>query len=241
MLWPWMSSDSDSAFAHSGASADGRSANSRRDRGSRERPSGGSSGAVRIASPSTSSSESRQRSEHGSTFGSSGKARVLIAYSTHGTRISSSEPSNSSPPRIGSLRPRSHSTSGASAVRSTSSRFHPETGSLLVIEVKSVVPDMQAMLHGIDRKGRLALDIARERGWRVTNVTRLLVLPDDRTARRRVERHAVTFRTALPARTVEVRRWIERPEGTMHGVLFLSDAQYTSARHRVRSRQDVRG
>jgi transcriptional regulator with XRE-family HTH domain len=115
--------------------------------------------------------------------------------------------------------------------------FHPDTGSLLVIEIKSVVPDMQAMLSGIDRKGRLARDIAQDRGWQVTSVTRLLVLPDDRTARRRVERHAATFRTALPARTIEVRRWIRRPEGTMHGMLFLSDAHHTSARHRVTSRR----
>jgi transcriptional regulator with XRE-family HTH domain len=111
--------------------------------------------------------------------------------------------------------------------------FHPATGSLVVIEVKSVVPDVQAMLGGIDRKGRLAWIIARDRGWDVTSVTRLLVLPDDRTARRRVERHAATFRTALPARTVEVHRWLQHPNGTMDGVLFLSDARHTSARHRV--------
>jgi transcriptional regulator with XRE-family HTH domain len=113
--------------------------------------------------------------------------------------------------------------------------FHPATGSLLVIEIKSVVPDMQAMLHGIDRKGRLARDIARERGWNVTSVTRLLVLPNDRTARRRVERHAATFRTALPARTVAIHRWIHRPEGTKDGVLFLSGAHHPSGRHRVRA------
>ena len=113
--------------------------------------------------------------------------------------------------------------------------FHPATGSLLVIEIKSVVPDMQAMLGGIDRKGRLAREIARERGWMVTSVSRLLVLPDDRTARRRVERHGATFRTALPARTAAVRRWIQRPDGMMNGVLFLSDAHHTSARHRVAS------
>jgi transcriptional regulator with XRE-family HTH domain len=39
--------------------------------------------------------------------------------------------------------------------------FHAATGSLLVIEIKSVVPDMQAMLAGVDRKGRLARDLAR--------------------------------------------------------------------------------
>jgi transcriptional regulator with XRE-family HTH domain len=115
--------------------------------------------------------------------------------------------------------------------------FHPTTRSLLVIEIKSVVPDMQAMLGGIDRKGRLAEHIARERGWHVRSVTRLLVLPDDRTARRRVDRHAATFRTALPARTREVHRWIRHPEGTRHGVLFLSDARHASARHRVARRR----
>ena len=115
--------------------------------------------------------------------------------------------------------------------------FHPATGSLLVIEIKSVVPDMQAMLGGIDRKGRLAREVAQERGWEVTSVTRLLVLPDDRTARRRVDRHRAMFRTALPARTVEIRRWIGRPDGTMNGVLFMSDAHHPSARHRVSSRR----
>ena len=111
--------------------------------------------------------------------------------------------------------------------------FHATTGSLLVVEVKSVVPDLQALLAGIDRKGRLARDVAREREWTVASVTRLLVLPDDRTARRRVEMHAATFRAALPARTVEVRRWIRRPAGSKPGVLFVSDAHQASARHRV--------
>jgi transcriptional regulator with XRE-family HTH domain len=111
--------------------------------------------------------------------------------------------------------------------------FHPATGSSLVIEVKSVVPDMQAMLVGIDRKSRLAREIARDRGWQVTSVTRLLVLPDDRTARRRVERYGATFRTAFPARTTDVRRWIRHPDGAQHGVLFLPDAHHPSTRHRV--------
>ena len=41
-----------------------------------------------------------------------------------------------------------------------------------MVEVKSVVPDNQAMLHGLDRKVRLAPLIAAERGWvrRVTSV-----------------------------------------------------------------------
>ena len=46
--------------------------------------------------------------------------------------------------------------------------FHPGTAALLVIEVKSVVPDMQAMLSARDRKTRLASEIARMRGWSAT-------------------------------------------------------------------------
>jgi transcriptional regulator with XRE-family HTH domain len=112
--------------------------------------------------------------------------------------------------------------------------FHAASGSLLVIEIKSVVPDMQSMLASLDRKGRLARDIASERGWQASTVSLLLVLPNDRTARRRIEEHAATFRTALPARTVEARRWIARPHGRLDGVMFVSDLRQAGTRQRVR-------
>lgn len=51
--------------------------------------------------------------------------------------------------------------------------FHLPTGSLLVVEVKSVVPDMQAMLVALDRKGRLGGEIARGRGWQSTSARRV--------------------------------------------------------------------
>lgn len=111
--------------------------------------------------------------------------------------------------------------------------YHPATGTLLVIEVKSVIPDMQAMLFGLDRKGRLAPEIAADRGWRVKTVSRLLVVPDDRTARRRVDAFRTTFATALPARTVAVRQWIHHPAGTTSGVMFLSDERHASDRQRI--------
>jgi transcriptional regulator with XRE-family HTH domain len=118
--------------------------------------------------------------------------------------------------------------------------FHRASGSLLVIEIKSVVPDLGAMLGTLDRKARLASGIARERGWRVTSVSRLLVLPDDRTARRRVAQHASIFAAALPARTAAVRRWLKVPMGSLDGVLFLSDVHQVSTRHRVGVRRTSR-
>jgi len=112
--------------------------------------------------------------------------------------------------------------------------FHPLLGALLIVEVKSVVPDMQAMLAAIDRKSRLGPKLAAERGWRVRSVSRLLVLPDDRTARRRLVDHAATASLALPLRTAAVRRWLAHPVGPMGGVLFLPSSQSTTTRPRTR-------
>ena len=112
--------------------------------------------------------------------------------------------------------------------------FHPVLGALLIIEVKSVVPDMQALLAGIDRKARRRADGSRShRGWRVRSLSRLLVLPDDRTARRHVAEHAATIGEVLPLRTLSVRRWIASPVGPMGGVLFLPSSQSTTGRRRV--------
>ena len=108
--------------------------------------------------------------------------------------------------------------------------FHPATGALLVIEVKSVVPDLQAMLANLDRKARLARGIAKGLGWEARTVSRLLVLPDDRTTRRRVDTHEATFAVALPARTVAVKRWLAAPDDALAGILFLSDTNHSRRR-----------
>lgn len=120
--------------------------------------------------------------------------------------------------------------------------FHPGHRALVVVEVKSVTPDMQAMLGGLDRKARLGPVIARDRGWDPVVVARLLVLGDTRTNRRRLEAHEATVRAALPAGTREVRRWLTdpRPPG-IAGVWFLADVpgadRNLARRHRIRVRR----
>lgn len=138
-------------------------------------------------------------------------------------------------------------TAGWSALPEVTFRVGPERGSIdvlawhaasshvLVVEVKSVVPDIQAMLSNLDRKARLAPTIARDQGWRADAVSRLLVLPEDRTARRRVATLPTTFSRTFPARNVEVRRWMVDPGRTISGVIFLSDVIHTGARHRIRA------
>jgi transcriptional regulator with XRE-family HTH domain len=101
--------------------------------------------------------------------------------------------------------------------------WHPATASIAVVEVKSVVPDVQATIFTLDRKARVAPLVARDRGWRCERVARLLVVAEGRTARRRVERHAATFDAALPIRTREALAWIRQPRGAApSGLLFVS-------------------
>ena len=102
--------------------------------------------------------------------------------------------------------------------------FHPPTGIVLVIEVKSVVPDSQQMLHALDRKARLAAELATDRGWKCRGVARLLVVGDSATSRRRVARLSTTYATALPVRGREVRRWLDDPRIPMSGLLFVAYA-----------------
>ncbi|MFL5678987.1 MAG: helix-turn-helix domain-containing protein [Chloroflexota bacterium] len=109
--------------------------------------------------------------------------------------------------------------------------FHGASATLLVVEVKTVVPDMGSMLMALDRKRRLAPRVAAERGWRAKTVGRLLVIPDSPTARRRVAALGATFATEFPARNVEVRRWVARPAGRISGLWFLSLAHHMRARH----------
>ena len=112
--------------------------------------------------------------------------------------------------------------------------WHPEHRALLIIEVKSVMPDLQALLSGVDRKQRIARSIAAEHGWRPRSISRVIVFPEDRTVRRRVDDHASTFDVAYPARTRAVRRWMREPQGPIAGLLFLPASRSTTARHRVR-------
>jgi transcriptional regulator with XRE-family HTH domain len=117
--------------------------------------------------------------------------------------------------------------------------YHRASGTVLVIEVKSVVPDSQATLNGLDTKTRLAAQIASERGWTCTVVARLLVVADSSTSRRRVGDFAAMYEAALPDRGTSVRRWLRRPAGPLAGLLFLPDSTPSGSRRRFTGRVRV--
>lgn len=110
--------------------------------------------------------------------------------------------------------------------------FHRATGALLVIEVKTVIPDVGWLLSTLDRKARLAAEVATERGWSATTVSRLLIVRDGSTSRRRVSDQVATFKTAFPTRGREVNRWLREPSSAMSGLWFLPLAAHTGTRRR---------
>jgi transcriptional regulator with XRE-family HTH domain len=118
--------------------------------------------------------------------------------------------------------------------------YHEGTGIVLVTEVKSVVPDSQATLYGLDRKTRLAPEIARERGWTCRAVARLLVIGDSSTSRRRIDALAATYRTSFPLRGWAVDRWLRGPVGPMAGLLFFPFSRRVGVRRTTTGVQRVR-
>lgn len=117
--------------------------------------------------------------------------------------------------------------------------WHLATRSLLVCEVKSLIPDAQATLMPLDRKARLGSKIARGRGWQPDHVSRLLVVTDTSTTRRRVTALDATFRTAFPVRGVGVSRWLREPTGAISGLLFLPDVRVAGLGRPAAGRQRV--
>jgi transcriptional regulator with XRE-family HTH domain len=117
--------------------------------------------------------------------------------------------------------------------------FHPATGSLLVVEVKTTIGDAQELQSTLDRKVRLAPKIARDRGWHVARTSALLVIVESRTNRATIERLAATFGGAFPDRNRVVRAWLsatehERP---LRGLWFLKSDSQAVVTQRVRPRR----
>jgi hypothetical protein len=98
------------------------------------------------------------------------------------------------------------------------------TRAVIVGEVKASVGSLEETNRTLDAKERLAPIITAERfGFRPLHVGRVLILPDDRSVRRIIERHSTTMDVAYPARSREVRAWLHRPDRPLRGIWFLSE------------------
>lgn len=118
--------------------------------------------------------------------------------------------------------------------------WHAGTRTLLVIELKSSLNSVEETLRRLDEKVRLAPQIAARFGWVPAITAFALVLPDDSTSRRRVQRHGRLLDRALPLRGRVARSWLQSPVGGAGMLLFLSDAHGEGRIRRIAPRRRVR-
>jgi hypothetical protein len=93
---------------------------------------------------------------------------------------------------------------------------------VLIGEAKSAWGSIEQTLRTLDAKARLAPNIAFERlGWRPAHVGVVLVFPESGSARRIAARYAATLLSSFPARNLELRSWLRKPNGQIRGLWFL--------------------
>ena len=67
--------------------------------------------------------------------------------------------------------------------------YDPRSRTLLVVEIKTVLPDVQELLGGLDVKRRVAGKVARRMGWQAASVVPVIALAATTTNRRRIADH----------------------------------------------------
>jgi len=124
--------------------------------------------------------------------------------------------------------------------------WHEPTRSLLVIELKTELMDMNELIGTLDRKRRNAAQIARERGWLVdpSSVSVWVIVVNSSTNRQRAADHATMLRTAYPLDGRAVRSWLREPSGAIGCLSFWANTRpgtgtagsrpIRPVRHRVR-------
>jgi transcriptional regulator with XRE-family HTH domain len=115
--------------------------------------------------------------------------------------------------------------------------WHPVHRALLIVEVKTRLTDMQAMLGSMSKKVRLVpAEIARERGWQRLVLGHVVVLLDSRANRSTVATHRATFDATFPRHTTAVRAWLRSPTADLAGLWFLALRREPPTDHDRRTR-----
>ena len=119
--------------------------------------------------------------------------------------------------------------------------WHGAARTLLIVEVKPRLTDLQGALHQLGRYERLAPVAVRPRGWEPAITARLLLVGATRTNRRLVRSHLAVVQAALPQRSTAVRRWLRRPVGRLDGLISLPLPDRTTSHVLVRVRPGAAG
>ncbi len=118
--------------------------------------------------------------------------------------------------------------------------WHAATRTLLVIELKTELVDVQELLSTLDRKRRLAPQIARDRGWHPAVVATWVILTGSRTNRRRVAVHRNVLRAALPVDGRTMGDWLRHPSGPVAALSLWPDSDEVRVKGTIAPTRRVR-
>src|SRR3990172_7866306 len=113
--------------------------------------------------------------------------------------------------------------------------WHAATRTALVIELKTVIADVNELIGNVDRKRRLAPRVAAERGWDARAVACWVIVAEGRSNRRRLAAHAAVLRAAFPEDGHVVRSWLRQPDRPIAALSFWQPPGGAETTPRIRN------
>jgi transcriptional regulator with XRE-family HTH domain len=118
--------------------------------------------------------------------------------------------------------------------------WHAASRSLLVIELKTQIADISALMATMDIRRRVASRIARDHGWNPASVSIWVVVAPSRTNERLLAEYQTVLRAKFPADGRSMRRWLARPDGSVAGLSFLPQVRVGDLRRELTTPRRVR-
>jgi Holliday junction resolvase-like predicted endonuclease len=117
--------------------------------------------------------------------------------------------------------------------------WHAATGTVLVVELKTAIVDINDLMSTMDKRRRLAMKIAAGLGWNATAVATWVVVAPDRSNQRALAEHETVLRAKFPGDGRSMRRWLARPAGEIAALSFLPNARLSGLRRESRTPRRV--
>ena len=99
--------------------------------------------------------------------------------------------------------------------------WHAGTRTVLVIELKTRLADVNELMATMDVRRRLAVRIARDRGWDPEAIGLWVVLAAGRTNARVLAEHSTVLRAKFPHDGRVMRGWLSEPSGSVAALSFM--------------------
>lgn len=99
--------------------------------------------------------------------------------------------------------------------------WHATSQTMLLIELMTRIVDVNDLMATMDVRRRMAMRIARDRGWEPLAIGIWVVVAPGRTNARVLAEHATTLRAKFPADGRVMRGWLARPTGPISALSFL--------------------